>query len=350
MFIIKNNSYELEDLKKICLKPLNKEVLEDWEFNFWYFIKCWFNEGKKTIEIKTSGSTGVPKIISHQKKYMIASAKMTSAYFKLDTSKTALLCLPTTSVGGMMMIVRSLVSGMNLIIQKPSSNPLGNLETKIDFTAMVPLQVQKSLAESCEKWLLVKEVIIGGGKVSAALEKDLVEQKINAFSTFGMTETISHIALKKIGTSTVFKGLSNCYFEVNNNDCLIIHANDIGVENLQTNDIVKLIDSKQFEWLGRFDNAIETGGIKVLPENIESKIGSLIESRFMISSLPDKLLNNKLILLIEGGNTNLEIADLSNFLSKYEIPKEIHFMKQFVETNTGKLSRKLTKEKFIQNK
>lgn len=347
MIIIKNISYSIQDLKKSCFKTFDKAVLTDWEFSFWQFIQDWFNEEKSTIEIKTSGSTGEPKIINHRKEYMIASAKMTCNFFELNETKTALLCLPTTSVGGIMMIVRSLVSGMNLVVQKPSSNPLLDLKENIDFVAMVPLQVQKSLLESKVKWSLVKKVIIGGGKVSSSLEKDLMLNNINAYSTFGMTETISHIALMKIGADKKFKALRGTHFETNENNCLVINAKAIGVENLQTNDVVNLLNTTTFEWLGRLDNAIETGGIKVLPEKVEEKIAHLFKTRFFISSLPDKLLNNKLILLVEGEKTTISLLDFADSLSKYERPKEIHFIKQFEETNTGKFSRKLTIEKFI---
>jgi O-succinylbenzoic acid--CoA ligase len=347
VFIIKDITYSVEDLKTACLKPLDKEALEDWEYNFWNFINQWFKASEESIEIKTSGSTGVPKKISHRKEYMIASAQMTCDFFKLNKTKTALLCITITSVGGMMMIVRSLVSGMNLIIQKPSSNPLFNLNQKIDFVAMVPLQVQKSLAESKTKWSLVKEVIIGGGKVSDSLEKILIQNNITAYNTFGMTETISHVALKKMGSNQIFKGLKSCSFTVNENNCLIINAPLIGVKNLQTNDIVNRIDSTQFDWLGRMDNAIETGGIKVLPEKLEEKIAHLISTRFFLSSVSDKLLNNKLILLIEGVQTDFSLLDLNEYLSKYERPKAVYFLESFNETNSGKFSRKLTMEKFI---
>ncbi len=349
MFTIKNISYTIEDLKKSYLIALNKDVLEDWEYSFWCFIKQWFDETQEIIKIKTSGSTGTPKTISHRKEYMLASAKMTCNFFKLNNTKTALLCLPTSSVGGLMMIVRSLVSGMNLIIQKPSSNPLIDLNQKIDFIAMVPLQVQKSIAESSAKWSLVKEVIIGGGKVADSLEKSLLKNDIKAYNTFGMTETISHVALKRIGPGPIFKALTGCSFTVNKNNCLIINAPSIGLRNLLTNDVVNRVDSTKFEWLGRLDNAIETGGIKVLPEKLEEKITHLMSTRFFISSVPDKLLNNKLVLLIEGKEIDFSSSKLNDFLSLYERPKEIHFIHAFEDSKTGKFSRKLTREKFINN-
>ncbi len=344
MIFINNISYSFESLKRESIKILKNSNLEDWEKSFWQFINDWFNKDLLEIEVKTSGSTGKPKIIKHYKKYMIASAKMTCNYFKLSENKTALLCLPTTSIGGMMMVVRSLVSKMKLIVVKPSSMPLKFLNTKIDFTAMVPFQVQNTIIENIEKWKKIDTLIIGGGRISNSLKDDIVNLKINAFNTFGMTETISHIALKRIGENNYFSALENCFFSQNDNSCLIIHANNLGLTALETNDIVQLINEKQFIWLGRKDLAIETGGIKVIPELIEKKIEHLIKSRFFIASKPDKLLNNKLILLVESKIEKISLENMKRFLAKYENPKEIIYLNRFIETKTGKISRKLTLE------
>lgn len=341
MLIIKNKSYSIKSLQKASINNLGKNF-ENWEKLFWNFIYAWFDNGKQDISIKTSGSTGKPKIIFHNKKHMKASALATCKYFNLNKNKTALLCLPASSIGGAMMIVRALESRMNLIIEKASSNPLKNLKEEIDFVAMTPMQVQKTIIENAEKWLLIKMLIIGGGKVSNSLTKEIIKHNINAFSTFGMTETISHIALNKIGENKTYTALENCYFSKDDNDCLIISAKHIGIDSLKTNDIVELYDNKNFKWLGRKDNAIETGGIKIIPEIIEQKIAHLFTTRFFISSLPDKLLNNKIILLIENKNEHITFAELKKVLTKYECPKELFLLEKFDETINGKIKRKNT--------
>ena len=341
MIIIKDKSYSIESLKKTCALNLWNNSLEDWEISFWMFLSFWFDTSIDEIEIKTSGSTGKPKTISHKKEYMYASALATCKYFRLDKTKMALLCLPLSSIGGVMMLVRSLVSGMNLIIGKPKSNPLKYLNQNIDFIAMVPMQVQKSFDESLSKWSFIKTVIIGGGKVSNSLKNTIIENKINAYSTFGMTETISHIALNKIGKNNIYTGLENCYFSTNSDNCLIISAVHLGVENIHTNDVIDLLDNKSFIWLGRKDNAIETGGIKILPEIVEQKIAHLFTERFFIGSINDKILNNKIVLLIEK-ESSIKIEDLKEYLNKFECPKEIYSLDKFIETKSGKLDRHST--------
>lgn len=346
MIIINDKSYSFESLKQACVSQLSQNDLKEWEITFWEFIAIWFDDKIEEIQIKTSGSTGKPKIISHKKIFMKASASATCKFFKLNKDKIALLCLPIYSIGGVMMIVRSLECGMKLIVQKPSSNPLINIEKNIDFVAMVPMQVQKVIDENLEKLSFVKTVIIGGGKTSLSLEKEIIRNKISAFNTFGMTETISHIALKKIGGTNLYFGLENCFFSVDNDNCLIISAKLLGINNLITNDIVELIDKNSFKWLGRKDNAIETGGIKIIPEIVEQKIAHLFTDIFFISSLPDKILNNKIILIIEG-NKKYFIDDFKKILNKFECPKEIFYLKEFKKTKIGKLDRKSSIKKIL---
>ena len=347
MIVINNKSYSIEFLKsQSCIEILRYDK-EDWQWSIYNFLVFWFDDSQTVFELKTSGSTGIPKVIKLKKKYITASAKATCHYFNLDETKSALLCLPVKSVGGMMMLARALVSEMKLTIVKPSSNPLKNIDENIDFLAMVPFQVQSTFDKNIDVWKKVDTVIIGGGSVSYALKKDIEKLKLNAFITFGMTETISHIALNKIGENQLYTALENCTFSITKENCLVIKATHLGIEKLETNDIVELVNEKQFIWLGRKDNVIETGGVKILAEIIEDKIAALFDSRFFVSSLPDRLLNNKIILIVEG-NCDLTIDCLKPFLDKYECPKEIYSLEKFVNLPSGKLSRKQTLQKIIE--
>lgn len=310
------------------------------------FINQWANN-KTYIEVKTSGSTGKPKTIKIQKQYMLESAKMTCTYFGLNKKTNALLCMSAKHIGGIMMIVRALYAKMNLLVVEPSSNPLENISNHIDFTAMVPYQVSASIEHNLSKLKQIKQLIIGGGTINYLLEQNIVKHQINAFHTFGMTETISHIALKNVLKENTFHCLSGIKIMQNNEDkTLIINAPNIGQQHLQTNDIVDLIDHKTFIWKGRKDFAIESGGIKIHPEIVEQKLAPYIPQNYFISSIADNKLNNKVILIIEGKEKKLPTT-LFNVVEKYEKPKEIYFVETFIKTPSGKTDRINTLKQII---
>lgn len=305
------------------------------------FINQWINN-KNYINVETSGSTGKPKSIKILKEHMLESAKMTCSYFNLHENHNALLCLSAKHIGGIMMIVRAIFSKMNLIIVNPNANPLKNTRIPIDFVAMVPYQVSKTIDKNLDKLQKVKNLLIGGGTINYSLEKKLKLNKINAFHTFGMTETISHIAIRDILEGNIFNCLEGINISKNENECLIIEAPKIGQRKLQTNDIIEQINSKSFIWKGRKDFAIESGGLKMHPEIIEQKLAPFINKRFIVSALPDINLNNKLILIIEG-KINIP-KQLFDVLDKYEQPKEVFFITKFIETESGKINRLKTTE------
>lgn len=297
------------------------------------FINEWNND-LDFIEIKTSGSTGKPKTIVLKKEHMIASAKMTGEFLQLKKDDVALLCLSPNTVAGKMMIVRSLVLRLKLIVVDVNSSPLKNVNRKIDFVAMVPLQVQNSLNDLNK----VHKLIVGGGVISNQLWKKISGLGIKAFQTFGMTETISHIAMREISNKKAnYIPLKGVVLKVVD-ECLQISAPDIGVKDLQTNDIVKLENDGSFSWLGRKDFVVNSGGVKLHPELIESKLNDLIESPFFTFGIPDEQLGEKLILCIEGEN-EIRKDDFVPILDKFEIPKEIYYFKKFDSTESGKINR-----------
>lgn len=303
------------------------------------FINEWNND-LDFIEIKTSGSTGNPKTIKLRKKHMIASAKMTGDFLKLEKGNTALLCLSPTTVAGKMMIVRSIVLGMKLIVVDVNSNPLKNTNESIDFAAMVPLQVQNSL----NKLTKVKKLIVGGGTISNQLWKSISEQNISAYQTFGMTETISHIAMREISSHLTNYVPLNGVVIKKIDDCLNISASKLGIENLQTTDIVELKDDGSFLWLGRKDFVINSGGIKLHPEIIENKLDRLISQPFFVFGLDDEQFGKKLILCVEG-SLNVTKKQFLSFLERYEIPKEIYNFPSFDRTKSDKINRIKTVER-----
>jgi len=299
-----------------------------------------------TIELKTSGTTGSSKSYIAPKESMINSAALTCDFFNLTADKNALLCLPARYIAGKMMIVRALISGMNLLIVEPSSNPLSEVENEIiHFCPMIPLQVEKSLQEMKTVFKRIEHVIIGGAPISYTLEKQLIEDTSNCYATFGMTETLSHIALKKISNvnrTPYFSAMKGVSFEIDN-ECLVINAPHLFPEKLPSSDVVELIDSKNFIWKGRKDHVINSGGIKINPEDLEREIATWINNDFFISSKPHPTLGQQLVLIIEDKDnsvsTNHLLRRLKENLPDHHTPKEIITTSSFIRTETGKLKR-----------
>ena len=297
------------------------------------FLLDWFDD-KETIELTTSGTTGTPKNITINKQSMVHSAIATADFFNLHPQDKALLCLPPRYIAGKMMIVRALIIGLDLDILTPSSHLDDlQLDKKYDFVAIVPLQAENSLAKLHQ----FKKILVGGAKVSDELANKLQLIQSDIYETYGMTETITHIAAKKIGED-YFNVLSHATVSSDTRNCLVIDAPSISTEKIITNDIVEIQNSKQFKWLGRYDNVINSGGIKLFPEQIEAKLTSKLTNRFFISGQPDAILGTKVILVIEGEEYKID-ADFFNSLSKFEKPKEIFFVSQFSETATNKVNR-----------
>jgi O-succinylbenzoic acid--CoA ligase len=323
------------------------------------FIKEWFND-KSYVEVQTSGSTGTPKVIQLPKKQMINSALATGDFFNLPEKTTALLCMSANFIAGKMMLVRALTLGWQLDIVEPSSNPLKNIDKKYDFSAMVPLQLNNSLNEIYK----IKKLIIGGGAVSKELISKLQGIKNEVFATYGMTETITHIAIKKLNNYQVenveashYKTLPNVLISTDKRGCLVINAPKISYEIVITNDLVELISETEFKWLGRFDTVINSGGIKLIPEQIEEKLSEIINQRFFVAGIPDIVLGEKLILIIEFKSLKVESLKVELFnrikqlkqLNKYEIPKEIYVLDHFIVTETNKINRPKTLDLIAKN-
>lgn len=312
---------------------------DDFEVSIGKFILKWLND-EEFICIKTSGSTGKSKKLNIPKKNMINSAKATGTYFNSFENTSALLCLPASFIAGKMMLVRAMVLGWELHIVAPTKDALTQYDNDYDFVAMVPFQVYHSF-EDLEK---VKILIIGGGIISHALESKLQELPTQIFATYGMTETISHIAIRRIngpGKSDFYSALPDVSFSLDNRNCLVIEALGIAEEKVITNDMVELISPTAFKWLGRVDNIINSGGIKINPEAIEEKLAEFITYPFLIASEIDEALGERVILIIEKKD-NVPLPDYSEVfqkLSSYERPKKIYTISQFAYTETGKIKR-----------
>ncbi len=335
----KLNGFHLnrEDLLRVAYSFIKEG--EHYEKPVGEFLTNWF-DSKDYLEIPTSGTTGEPKIIKLSKQAMVNSALATGNFFDLKPGDKALVCLPVKYIAGKMMFVRSFILGLDLDFVEPNSRPLQFSENHYDFCAMVPLQAQHSL-DSLHR---IKTLIVGGSYITDHLRKQLLEIPINIFETYGMTETVSHIAARKLNEEN-FTVFPNVMISQNNSECLVIKAPHISNEVIETNDLIKLVNEQQFCWLGRIDNVVNSGGVKLIPELIESKLTGKIPRRYFLCGQNDSLLGEKLILIVEGEPMSID-QSIFNELDPYEKPKDIHFVKNFVETATSKIMRKETLDRF----
>jgi len=355
---MKNLELNFSQLNKTKLVALCQDEIktstEQWQLDIYTFILEWLDENKQ-VKAKTSGSTGTPKDILLEKAKMKESARMTGEFFKFKKEDKALLCLSPQFIAGKMMIVRAIVWQMNLICVKPDGHPLDELNSDIDFAAMIPLQVFNSIHKKGQAGK-IKTILIGGGVVDKNLEDKLDTIDTNFFSSFGMTETLSHVAIKILNgpnKSNTYKALNGITFSTDDRVCLKIKAQKLLSKEIITNDIVKLISSSEFEWLGRYDHVINSAGIKLFPEKIEEKLSSYINKPFFLIGSPDEHLGEKMILLIESNNNSEEqkknfFAKIEPYLENFQLPREIIILPEFRRTLTGKIQRKATLASFTE--
>jgi len=309
------------------------------------FVKEIFND-QNFIIAHTSGSTGTPKEIKILKKYLINSAKNTIDYFNLVPKTTALLNLSSDFIAGKMMWVRALIGGWYLDVISPENKAIAKQlqNKKYDFGAMVPLQAYENIGYLNH----ISQLIIGGGSVSDELLQKLQKLSNKCFATYGMTETVTHIAVKLLNGSDAnnsYQVLKDIKIDIDSRNCLIIDAPKLSDKKVITNDLVTLVDNNHFVWLGRFDNIINSGGVKIIPEQVEKKLSGIINTPFFISSFPDQKLGEKLVIFIEGKEKPISFENLNRF----EKPKQVIFIEQFDRTNSGKIIRKQIQTNYLKS-
>ena len=325
-----------------CFSLENLKPQNEFECKVVGFLQEWFSDCK-TLWVQTSGSTGIPKTIEVEKQKMLNSAKMTCDFLGLKEGNSALLCLPVEYISGKMMLVRAIERKLNIFIQTPSTQPLETLTQSINFCAMTPLQVQNSL----DKIHFIKNLIIGGAEVSENLKSKirntLSKGKNNIYETYGMSETLSHIALKQIfpKAEDEFRCLEGIRISTDNRNCLQIFAPQLNAETIQTNDIVELKGKQSFKFLGRIDYVINSGGAKIFPEELESLVKKYLTNEVVFLGKKDEVLGEKLILVVESTEkTEVEkVISKIEFRHKFHFPKEIIVVEKFPRTPNGKVSR-----------
>lgn len=309
-----------------------------------------FISDSETISVFSSGSTGEPKELKLKKEYMLNSAHMTCSYLNIPEGASTLLCMPLKFIGAKMVVVRAMARKLKLVAVNPSSHPLLGLTKAPYFAAMTPAQVFSSLESEAERKILfnIRELIIGGGAVNSSLKAELMQSKNRIWSTYGMTETISHIALKRVNADPAcgyvpFEGVSLHKAE---DDTLVIDAPYIGVESLKTNDIVEFNSDNSFTVIGRADNIINSGGIKIQIEKLEEMIRDSISCDFNITSVASDKYGETVCLLLGGEDAySAELKDedilvpLKKKVPKYWEPKLILRTANLPRTESGKPAR-----------
>ena len=333
-------NYKHDDLMEVAYSYV-KEGL-NYQQELGNFLLDWL-DNKDYVNVQTSGSTGKPKKLKIKKEAMVNSAIATGDFFNLKPGDKVLHCLPSNFIAGKMMIVRAIILGLELDMVEPKALPLIDYEKDYAFCAFTPMQL-KNFAKYLKS---IKTVIVGGGQVSEPIIESIKDKKPHVYETYGMTETVSHIAVKKLNNfndseeDKFFKTLPDIAVSVDDRSCLVIDAPHLSKKKIITNDIVKVHSEKNFEWLGRFDNVINSGGIKLFPEQIEKKLKSKIKEEFFIASKPDDTLGEKVVLVIEKKTNDFDTS-IFDGLDKYEKPKEVITIAKFIETASGKIHRKKT--------
>ncbi len=335
------------ELEEFCHEEISRNTNPKWQLDIYRFILDFLNEAE-FISQETSGSTGIPKTIQLSKQAMLKSAENTVSFFNLKQNQKAVLCLPIRYIAGKMMVVRAFLAQMNLILIEPAGTPDFSNLGEIDFCAMVPMQAANLLEQN--KWPELKTLILGGAETSPELATKLKPVETKIFETYGMAETCSHVALKRINGENpeqYFTTLPGINISKDDRDCLVIDVHFLG-EKITTNDCVELVPKSKFKWLGRFDTIINSGGIKIQPEIMEKKISKILQKSCVVLGEPDEILGQKLVLVVETAESedlNQILSKLAPFFDKKLLPKTVRFITEFPRNKSFKIDRIRLKEK-----
>ncbi len=326
-------------IDQIHKEEFSKESFASHENKVIELIQSWLRNDSH-FTFKTSGSTGTAKTILIEREKVEYSCNATME--KLDPGrkfKSALLCISPEMIGGAMVVFRSLTRNLNLRVVKPSSNPLEQIEQtdKFDLTSLVPLQLDGMRGNQLDNFSCI---LVGGG----SLDRINLKTSAQIYSTFGMTETVSHFALR-LSDEEIYECVGDTQVETYKSDRLAVRGTITNHKLLVTNDLIEFISTKKFKWIGRSDIVINSGGVKINPEKVERILRSQLAGNFIVSYLKDSVLENKVILIVEGTPFEMEL-NFSN-LEKYEKPKKIHFVDKFILTRSQKVDRIKTRERLL---
>jgi O-succinylbenzoic acid--CoA ligase len=319
------------------------------------FLQDWVR-GTESFALQTSGSTGNPKVITVSRHQLMASARMTGQALSLHAGTRALVCLNIGYVAGLMMLVRGMELNWELTIIEPSSNPLQDMDEDFDFIAMVPAQLDGCIADPRTALALrrVGKILLGGAPVGLDLAKRIQQLDTPVFQSYGMTETVSHVAIRRLNgpnAEECYTLLPEIISGVDDRGCLWVSGAVTAHEVVQTNDLVEMVSEKVFRWIGRSDNVINSGGVKIILDQIDAVVAEVLaEERMSIPFFswyqPDEKLGQKLILIFEGERDDVDedalLVEIRKRVSAYQTPKHVYFVPRLVKTPTDKVDKRLT--------
>ena len=343
--LLEGTLYQYPEIARLCLQHQDTEGFRG---DLWRFLAEWF-DGSPTVSGQTSGSTGVPKMMPLEKSRMRHSADLTCSFLGLRPGDSALLCMPLKYVGAKMLVVRALVAGLNLVCVQPSSHPLSDCQAKLDFAAMTPMQVVSTLEQPVEAERLrrIAHLIIGGGDVNPCLNRQLQSFPFAVWSTYGMTETLSHIALRCLNGPeatewyTPFQGIA---LSTSPEGTLVIDAPRLCAERLATNDMVEFDSGGRFRILGRKDNVINSGGVKIQIERAEELLRPRLASPFLITSAPDPGKGEQVVLLTRGEASQELLDTCKSILPRHWAPSHVFQVGALPLTGSDKPDRAKAKQ------
>lgn len=349
--ILNHQRYSRAELLDYCAWQLQEKAQTEFETSIYRFIQQWL-DNSDSLTVTTSGTTGKAKSYQVSKDKMRASAAMTIQYFNLTPASTALLCLSPQYIAGKMMLVRAFESGMDLLTSSPSSplsgSPLLASQASIDFAAMVPTQLYKLLRQPEQRQRLnkFKQLLLGGAALSASQEQQLQGMSCQCYASFGMTETLSHIALRRVNGAKAqadYQPLKGVNISQDPRGCLCIDAPHLCAERIISNDLVS-INNNGFQLLGRYDNLINSGGVKLSPEVLEKRIAHLFSQPFVLTGVVDEKLGQKLVLVIEAKANKVNPQQLlqqsQQILTGFAKPKAVYLLDTLPTNANGKLLRR----------
>lgn len=319
------------------LNQLRESVLVPWIANYANFLEEFISN--KELTIHTSGTTGERKKMLVTRHQMQLSANATLAFFNLCPGDHVFLNLSCEFIAGKMMLIRAIEGKLNCFLAEPASDPSDKIDKQFSFAPFVPLQIKSLLTSG--KISHFDKVLIGGGKVDEDLINELIKSGANAFESFGMTETLTHFAIKKVSPKKEesFTVLNGFEISKSNSNNLVIESNPITGRKITTNDIIDLKGKNNFIWKGRSDNLINSGGVKLIPEEIETKISKHISVPFVLVGLADEILGEKIVLVLESTRT-VDLNIINTELEKFEKIKTQKCLDRFPRTISGKIKRK----------
>lgn len=345
--LLEGEAYSSLGLLDYCTEQAKNPAVALWKKEVLAFISLYLDKGDSAIIQLSSGTTGDPKSYTLSREAMMNSAVKTLGFFGLNRGEKVLLCLPVNYIAGKMMVVRALLGGLDLLLQEPSSRPLMELGENIAFAAMVPMQIEESLQQG-DHLDRISKLLIGGGELHPDTRQKLLSLNTpEVYESFGMTETYTHFALRRINgpdPDPYFRVLEGVRISTDARGCLEVEVPGITMAPVLTNDLVEIDPGGVgFLWLGRYDNLINSGGIKIIPELLEEEVRKSLGHECLVLPEPDRKLGKKLVLMVEydGDHPPLDawMKQLRNRLSGYEIPKRIVTLKSLPRNRSMKPDR-----------